>query len=45
MYLPMRLTATALSHTPGKRQAGKAIAQTAKASPARKGGTPAKRKR
>ena len=45
MYLPMRLTATALSQTPGKRQAGKAIAQTAKASPARKGGTPAKRKR
>lgn len=45
MYLPMRLTATALSHSPGKRQAGKAIAQTAKASPARKGGTPAKRKR
>ncbi|MHA7601916.1 transglycosylase SLT domain-containing protein [Alicycliphilus sp. T452] len=46
MYLPMRLTATALSRTPGKQQAGKAIARTAKASPARKGGAaPSKRKR
>ena len=48
MYLPMRLTSTALSR-PGTKGAkgakGKASTQTAKASPARKGGTPSKRKR
>ncbi|MBS0392826.1 MAG: transglycosylase SLT domain-containing protein [Proteobacteria bacterium] len=56
MYLPVRLTATALKHSHARQPAGRAIASAAKvgtsshktshkASPTHKGGTPSKRKR